>query len=431
MKKRTIVIMLFALLVTSPILAENDLTLTYRQLQDSRSLKVQLNAPYSSYCVQLRQDHESGLFSFEAPPFLIANIDDRIRIGEIQDSGIFSMMLDPMSAETVTNGFRHGRNFKSIGNPSIDPILSGMAISLDYLDLISLSPVFNPDSPYGFGVLGGFGRFFAGFLLSTQNEKLLASATEHYQVNWGQLGIGRHMVFSIIGASGSANLGELLEAAEGLVLKGTIFAQNAWDALLGGGTTVGWNLNLRSLRMKIEVNHKLGGLGVKLKSLSDRDRPMDSLSVDTEFADSKNPRLKIGFSYGSDTYETPVYGGESQRRALLYSIHASYGHYKLEARNATSFDIDRGKISKSTYVFTAKAFDSELSVEIPLFRPLDDKPYVADVELSLSTRRADLKVEGGRTYLQFNWEYQIEDCTLRFSIDQDRFVTASLKLKDV
>jgi len=82
------------------------------------------------------------------------------------------MMLDPMSAETIQKGFKHGGNFKDIRNPSIDPVLSGMVISFDYLDLISLSPVFNPDSPYGFGVIGGFGNFFAGFLLATQNEKM-------------------------------------------------------------------------------------------------------------------------------------------------------------------------------------------------------------------------------------------------------------------
>ncbi len=431
MKKRTIVIMLLALLVLSPAFAENDLTLTYRQLLDSRALKVQLNAPYISYCVQIKQDNESGLFSFEAPPFLLANIDDRIRIGEIQNSGIFSVMLDPMSAELVPKGFKHGGNFKSIRNPSIDPVLSGMAISFDYLDLIALSPVFNPDSPYGFGAIGGFGNLFAGFMLATQNEKMLASATEHYQVNWKQLGIGQHMFFSIVGASGSADLGEIIESAKGLKVTGMIFAQNAWDGLLGGGTTVGWDLGLKNRRMKLNIEHMLGGFGVKLKSLTDKDKPVDSFALDAEFTDSDNARFKAGFSYGSDTYETPVYGGESQRRELKYSVYARYGNYRIEAKYTTDFDIDRGKISKSTYIITAKAFDSEFSVEIPLFRPYDDNSYIADVELSLSTKRADLKVEEGKTHLEFKWEYQIEDCTLRLSIDQDRLITASLKLLDV
>jgi hypothetical protein len=414
-----IVILAFGLI--SPAFAGNELTLTYSQLKTARLLRVQLDAPFVSYCLQIRQSDDTGLFTLEAPPFFVANINDRIRIGEIQDSGIFSLMLSPMGSDSDLMGFGFGENFRRIVKPSIKPVLSGMALSFANLDLIALSPVFNPDSPYGFGAIGGTSHFFAGLLLATQNDRTIAQSTQHYQVNWRQLGVGRHMVFSIFGAGADAQL------ADSLCISGSIFMQNAWDILLGGGTTVGWNIDVDYTTLGFRSSRKLGGFGVKLKQKSALETPVDSFFFSILAKNPANSKLAMELEYNSDTYEIPVYGGESQRRVLSYSIGASYGDYSIKAVNTTNFDKDRGKVSRTVYQISASAFQSRITLEVPLYRPIGQQCYVADMKFTMITRHASLKMEGGKTYLEFNWEYDLDDCTVKFSIDQDRFVSASLK----
>ncbi len=421
MKSKLLVCILLLTLLSCSVFAGNDLTLTYRQLKTSRTFKVQLNAPSLSYCFQVRQDHETGLFILEAPPFLLANYNDRILVGELQDSGIFSLMLDPMSESLDIQGFKHGGNFKRIKNPSISPVLSGLVLSFDHLDAISLSPVFNPDSPYGFGLIGGTDNFFAGFILATQNGRMLSTATERYQVDWSQLGIGQHMAFSIIGAGAEE------QVFGSLKLSGMVFMQNAWDLALGGGTTVGWKLKTGILNTEFAVGRKLGGYGVKLKTLSDSDNPMDSFTLEVKLGCQENPKVFIDLGYRSDTYEMPVYGGESQRRALEYKVGATYEGYSLSAISSTNFDRDKGKVSKTEYLLSIKAFEAKASLSLPLYRPIKEQSYIADAKLKVDTKHALLEISKGRTSLQFSWEYSIDDCTMKFAIDQDRLVTASMR----
>ncbi len=423
MKRKILIAFMIVLAfgLISPAFAGNELTLTYSQLKTARLLRVQLDAPFVSYCLQIRQSDDTGLFTLEAPPFLVANIEDRIRIGEIQDSGIFSLMLSPMGSDSDVMGFRFGENFRRIVRPSIDPVLSGMALSFANLDLIALSPVLNPESPYGFGAIGGTNHFFAGLMVATQNDRTIAASAQHYQVNWRQLGVGRHMVFSIIGAGADAKL------ADSLCISGSIFMQNAWDILLGGGTTVGWDIDVDYTTLDFSASRKLGGFGVKLKQKSALETPMDAFSFSILAKNPANSKLAMELEYKSDTYEIPVYGGESQRRVLSFTVGASYGDYSVKARNTTNFDKDKGKVSKTVYQISAKAFQSQLSLDVPMYRPIEEHCYVADMKFTLRTRHASLEMEGGRTHLEFNWEYGMDNCTVKFSIDQDRFVSASLK----
>ncbi len=427
MKTKILITMLILLTfgLISPAFAGNELTLTYSQLKTARLLRVQLDAPFVSYCLQIRQSDDTGLFTLEAPPSLLANINGRIRIGELQDSGVFSLMLSPMTSDSNLRGFSFGGNFRRIIQPSLKPVLSGMALSFANIDLIALSPVFNPESPYGFGAIGGTGNFFAGAMLATQSDRTIASSAEHYQVNWRQLGVGRHMVFSILGAGAEAEL------ADSLCISGSIFMQNAWDILLGGGSTVGWNLKADCSRLVLCSSRKLGGFGVKLKQKSALEMPVDSFFFSISAKNPNNSKLSMELDYNSDTYEIPVYGGESQRRVLSYSVGASYGDYSVKAVSSTSYDKDRGKVSKTVYRISASILKSHLTLEVPVYRPLDSKCYVADMKFTLGTDHAFLKMECGRTYLEFNWEYDMEDCSLKFTIDQDRLVSASLRFQGI
>ena len=94
MKKRTAISVLLLIVVVLAH-AGNDLTLTYSQLKNSRVIRTMVNTDRVAYGFSVRQDR-SGTFTLEAPPFLTGNFDGRIRIGEIRDSGLFTMMINPM-----------------------------------------------------------------------------------------------------------------------------------------------------------------------------------------------------------------------------------------------------------------------------------------------------------------------------------------------
>ena len=292
MKRKTL-IPVFLFIVTVLAHAGSDLTLTYSQLKNSRVIRALVDTDCAVYGFAVRQDR-SGLFSLEAPPFLVADFGGRIRIGEIKDSGLFTLMLNPMSDVDHRNGFRPGGNFQNIEHPSVHPRMSGIVFSFPNADIITLSPVFNPQSPLGSGVIAGTRNAFAGFLSAGQNDRTLASDTEKLQVNWQQLGTGRHMLFTLLGTSAHAEVGPF-------TADGQIFIRNAWDLYLGGGTTTGWEMTVSSDCVKLKGSRKLGGSGVKLKSLTDDDVPMDSLRLEADLSSSDKKGLELDIRYSSDT----------------------------------------------------------------------------------------------------------------------------------
>ncbi|MBO4424150.1 MAG: hypothetical protein J5768_01415, partial [Spirochaetales bacterium] len=279
-------------------IASNDLTLTYRQLKHSRVIHALLNTESIAYGFSVRQDR-NGMFSIEAPPFFTADFDGMIRIGELKDSGLFTLMISPMDNGNHSTHFIKGKNLQDIRSPSIKPRLSGIAFSFDNLDLITLSPVFNPSSPLGFGAITGFSNAFVGILLASQNNMTIASATEKYQVIWKQLGIGRRMLFTLLGANAEA---EILS----FTVEGQAFIQSAWDMFLGGGITSGWEIQATSDELKINASRRIGGTGVKLKQLSDNESPADSVSLSADILSMADNKTGLSFRYESDTFSSPV-----------------------------------------------------------------------------------------------------------------------------
>ena len=416
-RKTTITILLLA--VAFMAAASGDLTITYRQLKGSRVMNALLNTESIAYCISVRQDGD-GRFSIEAPPFLTVDFDGRIKIGELKDTGLFTLMISPMDHGNRSSRFIRGKNLQDIRSPSMKPRLSGIAFSFDNLDLITLSPVFNPASPLGFGAIGGFSNAFAGIMLASQNEMTISSATEKYQVNWKQLGVGRRMVFALMGANAEASL-------LSFSVEGQAFIQGAWDMYLGGGITAGWEIKARSDSLDLNASRRLGGTGIKLKQLSDDDSPMDSMRLSARILSLQDKETGIGLVYESDTYRTPVYGGESQRRQLRYNIELIYGNLSLQADNRTSFDSDKGKIESTRYLLSLNRDDFKIQAEFTLKRPDKSTLSAENGRLRFTTQNAALSVSAAKTELEFSWEHTEKGVTFRAAINQDRLVTASLR----
>jgi len=421
--KRTTLIPVFLFIVTVLVYAGNDLTLTYSQQKNARVISALVDTGSVTYGFRVRQE-KSGLFTLDAPPFLAADFDGRIRIGEIRDSGLFSIMLNPMSDTDYRNGFRPGGNFRTIESPSFHPRMSGIVFSSANADIITLCPVFNTQSPLGFGIIAGTRNAFAGLLTAKQNDRTMASETGKFQVNWQQLGTGRHMLFTLFGTSAQAVIGSF-------TAEGQIFIRNSWDLYLGGGTTTGWEISVSSDNIRLWGSGKLGGTGVKLKSLSDDETPMDSLRLEAELASADGIGPELDMKYCSDIYSIPVYGGNSQKRDVSYSIRMKYRFFEVKAVSMTMYETDSGKISSTEYLVSMEKDGFRIQAGFTLNRPSGGAPEATDGELKVSTPRATLEITAKRTELEMNWIMELEGVIFKASLNQDRQISASLKFTGI
>ena len=419
MKKKTLISTFFYLFLLLSALWSNNLVLTYSQLVRSRDLDIRLNTDSIAYRMTIRQNKD-GSFTLLSPPFLVAEFENSLRVGELKDARLLSLMLDPMSTKMDYSGFRKAGNFSHITNPTRNPVLSGLALSFEHLDVFAFTPVLNPKSPSGFGLIAGNSNVFAGLLCATQNRMLVKASAPDLQVNWRQLGIGKNMIFSLIGASSDSVI-------LGMEIKSTIFMQNAFDALLGGGTTIGWSVESQTDKLTLSLYQKTGGFGVKLKRLTDDLSPKDSFGAQLTAGSGKTLSLDVG--YRSDTYEVPVYGGNSQRREISYEIGATWKKDSLKVKNSTSFDLDRGKVQKTEYVLSVKEFGAELEASFTLNRPLGCPSYPSGAKLKVNTEHAKLTAADNKVLLEMSWNLKREEYELGVSIDQDRRITARLSFK--
>ena len=194
-------------------------------------------------------------------------------------------------------------------------------------------------------------------------------------------------------------------------------------------SSLGWSIEAKTDRATVSIYRKTGGFGVKLKRLTDDLSPKDSFGAELEARSLSDNELRLEVGYRSDTYEIPVYGGNSQKRELSYNVGASWRKNSLTARNTTSFDLDRGKVQKTEYILTLKEFDVELEASFTLNRPLRAPSYPSGAKLKIDTEYAQLSVSGGKIQLEMNWKLTREDYELGVSIDQDRRITAHLSFK--
>ena len=428
MRKKSLYNLLLLLFITSFIVAlplcaktqeGNSLTLSYQMLKTSRVMGFSLSSKSFCYDIQLRQDYRDGRFTIQAPPFITANIKDKVKIGELKDDKLFSLLMSPFKTEIPLEGFQFSKNLKTISRPSQKPVLSGLAYSSENLDIISLSPVFNPMSPSALAIITGTKNVFIGFMSASQNEKKAAEIKDQYQLDWTRLGLGKNMLFSLVGASSSVNI-------LNLDIKSTIYIQNVWDFYFAGGTACGFRLELDTDMAKIDIIKRLGGSRFKIKELTDEVAPEDSFEIGLTLSNTKNK--KIILNYKCDTYDKPIYGGFSQKCNIKLETKISYKDFKLNMLNTTSYEVDSGKVSRTEYAFS---FDDYLDFSFALNRGKDNNPYACDAKLKLDIEKAALEIKGSKVLLEFTWEIKLSDMNLSLSINQDRIISAKLKLINI
>ena len=418
--KTKLLISAFLFTLVSYLWADNSLNLSYGMLKTSRYIEALINNDGISYKIILRQKYDDGKLEIESPPFLVASFNDIIRIGEFKDDRILSAMMEPYSDVDLTDGFVRGRNLKNIESLSIAPAASGIALSLDNLDLISFSPMMNKKSPSGFVAISGNENAFAGILYAAQNEIMLKEKLKDFQVNWNRTGYGKNILSWIVGGSDKFSI-------YGLDIESSAFLQSSYDRLLGGGSTTKWNMAITGTKIGLNASRGLGGIGPSLKHIKEKDSPAEELSMGAVFKDND---LSLEAKYVSSTYEKPKYGGHSQIRLIELKTAVKYANLKVEANHSKSFESDFARIEKTVFKITADYQDAKIEMHFTLRRDVDRKPTLGDLYVESEFNHAKVKIKDGKTELKLSMERKLKDCTLVLSLDQDRLFCASLVFRN-
>ena len=394
-----------------------NISLTWQGNSRTEYIEVRLQSSFVLYSLRIRQQ-EDGRFVIQAPPFPVIDIDGRLRLGELRPAGTLALILDPFSGSGGSSSFR------KISDPSFHPSLCGLSFSFGGSEIFSFSPVFNPESPSGFGAAGSYGDFFAGFLYASQNPLRAASYRQPYQISWSRSGLGRHTLYTITGFDTSFYLPHL-------DVRAMAFVRNAWDPYFGGGSTSAWLLEIKHEKASASVSRRMGDRGSDIRNASQTDNPSDAFSF--TLSSPASSVISMAATYISTLYGQPVYGGESQRRTIVYETLVRYGSSSLKASHSTVFEIDRAKVSTTDYTLTVKDDnllpDFELNANLRVNR--GSGVLSANGSFTLRTPGAVLRMEDGKTALEISWEKKQDNCTFRISMDQDRIIRARLTFSGI
>ena len=408
---------LFAALAAPLCSDAGNISLTWQGNSRTEYIEVRLQSSSVLYSLRIRQQ-EDGRFVIQAPPFPVVDMDGRLRLGELRPAGTLALMLDPFS------GSGGSPSFRKISDPSFHPSLSGLSFSLGGSEIFSFSPVFNPESPSGFGAAGTYGDFFAGFLYASQNPLRAASYRQPYQISWSRSGLGRHTLYTAAGFDTRFSLPRL-------DVRAMAFLRTSRDPYFGGGSTTGWLVEIRHEKAAASVSRRMGDRGSDIRSVAQTDNPSDEFSF--TLSSPSTSAISMSAAYTSTLYGQPVYGGESQRRTIVFETRFRFGSSSLKASHSTVFEIDRAKVSSTDYSLTVK--DGKLLPDIELDANLlvNRGSFGVSVSgsLTLRTPGAVLKMKDGKTSLEISWEKIRDNCTLRISMDQDRIIRARLTFSGI
>ena len=368
--------------------------------------------------LEITQD-ESKRIELKAPPFASIDVSGVLYIGELAAKGLFALMLDSFNGPIPYKGFGKNGNISIPSNLSLAPKLSGMALCAENLDVVALNPVFNPNSPLGFGFVMGNERAFVSFLTASQNSVLMLKTAPKLQVDWKYLGYGRHMFFSMVGTSFKGNVSSL-------GVEGSFFLQNAWDLLLGGGTSVGMGAKLELGDMKVEFDRRLGGVGVKLKALDGEPNPIEVLSISCSIGRS----FTLGCSYSRTGFAPPSYGGLSQESLIEFDVLLKHECFSVSCMNFIHYETDRGKSPYSLIEVSGKLMNARLKFSTRLERPLQEEPSLNGLSFSFIDSHVKLKAADGKVSMVFKSTIlQNSPYRLEMTIDQERTVSLKLSVK--
>lgn len=416
------IVMCVALLKTNALFATNSMVIELKRpsnKQASQSFSVNIKNKMLHFTASLSCD-DNNQFIVKTPPFVCLNFSTFVLAGELNTKGLLSLMIDPFSSSFSYKGFNKGSNVALPDNPALKPKLSGITISGENIDIIALNSILNPSSPNGFGVILGDEKSYAAFLTASQNNILIHNNTPNLQLNWKHLGYGKHMFFSLAGSTFSMTIGSL-------IIKGMFFLQNAWDIYLGGGSSTGIGLKIKAPNATIEVDHRLGGVGVKLKDLYESENPTNRLTLDCNFGANK-ANYKIDCRYSQTTFALPSYGGESQEMKIEFRTGFSLKDFHVTCTNTTHYETDKGKSSFSFFEASYKLNSVKIEFSSTLNRPIDEDCFLSGTTVSISNKNATLSIKGEKTLLQYNFEFQfLQKATAKVTIDQDRAISTTIR----
>ena len=263
----------------------------------------------------------------------------------------------------------------------------------------------------------GNSKAYAALLVASQNNLLIQRNLKSFQVNWKELGYGQHMFFSLIGTTASTKLGTIQ-------ISSGAFVQGAFDTKLGGGNTSGISLEVKLTNIEIAFERRLGGVGVKLKTLEAKANPQTITKLEFQL----KGRATIFCTYQSTLYSKPIYGGNSQEMLIEYTVGVETNTLKISSENVTSYEADKGKVSSTTLTAKANFNNKKMELCTQIYRPLDGPCEIHNTSFVMKDEHCDLEIKNQKIKLKLTWNLRLSNAKLELSIDQNRRFTAQFEL---
>ncbi len=381
-----------------------------------RSFTFNVNENLFRFAVKFKQTEDG--FSISSVPSVSAEADiegvGSIRLGELRDSGVFSLLLNPAKFGDIADFTK--KRLKSITTPSLNPALSGIAFTSKYVDVIALSPVISPSAPLGFAVLGGNNRIFGGILHSTVNEKQLVKVGDNWMYDWNSLGCGTDTYMGVVGAKSEF---EFLKAT----VKTSAFVQRAFDRRLGSGGTAGYDLRVGFNGGEFSFYRRLSTPSVHLKTFGERRTPSDFSNVNLSLY-GKSVSYVIGFK--NSLYGQPVFGGEAQQKDIVWHQSLQAGMFFVSSEFTCEFQQTTGKVVYSDYTAGMRFLGNVISFSVRNQGTEGDLRTFTDVKVRFYGSGFSCTWKNGKLNMSVSFDV-LKDPHIRISINQDREVTLNAR----
>ncbi|MCF0237012.1 MAG: hypothetical protein HUK24_00315 [Sphaerochaetaceae bacterium] len=253
-----------------------------------------------------------------------------------------------------------------------------------------------------------------------KNEELLKEAKDLWQLDWNSSGLGNDM-FLFLGS-----FEKNIRFFNGSLLFNG-FVQKAFDLLLGGGCTIGFNCSYTTKIGTLTYSNTIGGKGPRIGSIGEVENPTNKTTVAFE---SKNSNLHL--TYNDTVYKAPIYGGNSQRKTIEYTTKFIFSPLSFIISHNTLYEKDFGRTSFSLYnlkLSQTKIYSVPVSFDtgITFNRIVDSVGQWNNGYISISFPNGTFYSKGNKYNINLSYSWKLEDVTLKMSLTQDRVFTITLK----